>query len=56
MLERFFTSQSKARTMQLWMLLQTTKNGNTSVKDYFLKMRSFANQHSDVGQPLPDEE
>ncbi|XP_057803046.1 uncharacterized protein LOC131018337 [Salvia miltiorrhiza] len=55
-LERLFMSQSKARIMQLRLLLQTTKKGAMSVEEFFLKMRSYADQLSAVGQIINDDE
>lgn len=55
-LERLFMSQSKTRTMQLRMALQTTRKGSMSIEDYFLKMRGFADQLSAVGQIITDED
>lgn len=48
-LERLSLSQSKARIMQLRMSLQTTKKLSLSVEEYFMKMRSIADQLSAVG-------
>lgn len=55
-LERLSFSQSKARTMQLRMALQSTRKGNSSIEEYFLKMRGFANQLSAIGQVITDED
>lgn len=55
-LERLFLSQSKARTMQLRMALQTTKKGAMTIEEYFLKMRSLTDHLSAVGQIVTDED
>lgn len=55
-LETVFQSQSKALTMQYRVQLQSTKKENISVEDYFMKMRSIADQLAAIGKPLDDDE
>ncbi|KAH6774149.1 hypothetical protein C2S51_012553 [Perilla frutescens var. frutescens] len=55
-LESLFQSQSKARIMQLRFQLQTTRKGDLSVDDFFLKMRGFADLLAGAGHPIGDDE
>lgn len=55
-LERLFFSQSKARTMQLQMALQTMRKGSLTMEEYFLKMHSLADQLSAIGQVVTDDD
>ncbi|KAH6764971.1 hypothetical protein C2S52_013978 [Perilla frutescens var. hirtella] len=55
-LQSLFQSQSKARVMQLKLQLQTTKKGELSIDEYFLKMRGFADSLAAVGKPVEDED
>jgi hypothetical protein len=51
-LERMFTSQSRARTMQINYQLTTLKRGNSFIADYFHKFTSLANTLAAIDQPL----
>lgn len=55
-LEDLFQSQSKARVLQLKLQLQTTKKGDLSVDDYFLKMRSYADLLAAAGYPVSNDD
>uniref|UniRef100_A0A2N9HBX8 Reverse transcriptase Ty1/copia-type domain-containing protein n=1 Tax=Fagus sylvatica TaxID=28930 RepID=A0A2N9HBX8_FAGSY len=53
-LERMFTSQSRARTMQIHYQLATLKKGDSSVADYFHKFTGLADTLAAVDHPLHD--
>ncbi|KAJ0963639.1 hypothetical protein J5N97_028761 [Dioscorea zingiberensis] len=55
-LERMFSSQSRARIMQIRLELSTTQKKELSVLDYFNKMKGLADTLVAIGQPLRDEE
>lgn len=55
-LEELFQSQSKARILQLKLQLQTTKKGDLSVDDYFMKMRSYAYLLAAAGSPVSNDD
>lgn len=42
--------------MQLRMALQTIRKWSLSIKEYFLKMRSYADQLPTIGQIVTDED
>ncbi|KAH6785742.1 hypothetical protein C2S51_038197 [Perilla frutescens var. frutescens] len=56
MLQSLFQSQSKARVIQLKLQLQTTKKGDLTIDEYFLKMRSYADNLAAVGKLVNDED
>jgi hypothetical protein len=49
-----FASQAHARIMQVHLQLTTLKKGNTSVTDYFHKMKTLDDTLVACGQPLND--
>jgi len=51
-LETLFTSQSRARTMQVHYQLAILKKGSSSVADYFQRFQSLTDSLATVGQPL----
>ena len=53
-LERMFTSQSRARIMQIHYQLATAKKGGSSISDYFQKFKGLADTLAAAGQPLND--
>uniref|UniRef100_A0A2N9G8U7 Reverse transcriptase Ty1/copia-type domain-containing protein n=1 Tax=Fagus sylvatica TaxID=28930 RepID=A0A2N9G8U7_FAGSY len=53
-LERMFTSQSRARTMQIHYQLATLKKGDSSVADYFHKFTGLADTLAAIDHPLHD--
>ncbi|PON91412.1 Zinc finger, CCHC-type, partial [Trema orientale] len=55
-LERLFATKSKARSLQLRLLLQNIKKGSSSIDEYILKMRGLADSLLAAGQPISDEE
>ena len=55
-LEQFYNINSKARILQLRFLLQSTKKGPMSIKDYILKIKNVAECLLAVGQVIIDEE
>ena len=55
-LEIFFVSDSKPRTLQLCFMLQSLKKCALSINDYVLKMRNIADMLSAFGKPVPDED
>ena len=54
-LERLFSTKSKARALQLRLALPTTKKGGGTVEDYLLKMKALANSLMAVGQQISDD-
>lgn len=55
-LENVFRSQSKVQMMRYRQQLQSTKKGNLSVEDYFMKMCGIDDQLAAIGKPLDDDE
>ncbi|XP_031259400.1 uncharacterized protein LOC116117528 [Pistacia vera] len=55
-LELHFQSISKARTLHLWNLLQTTKKNALSVSEYVLKMKELCDELIASGVSISDEE
>uniref|UniRef100_A0A2N9GIG9 Retrotransposon gag domain-containing protein n=1 Tax=Fagus sylvatica TaxID=28930 RepID=A0A2N9GIG9_FAGSY len=53
-LERMFTSQSRARSMQLHHQLSTLKKGDSSMADFYHKFTSLADTLATIDQPLKD--
>ncbi|GAV70641.1 UBN2_3 domain-containing protein [Cephalotus follicularis] len=53
-LDRLFSSQSRARIMQLRYQLQTVKKGNLTVADYFNRVKSIADSLATTSQPVAD--
>ena len=56
LLEQLFFTRSKARILQLRLLLQTTKKGATSIEKVILKIKSNANALIIAGQQISDDE
>ncbi|XP_066396527.1 uncharacterized protein [Miscanthus floridulus] len=54
--EKMFSAQTRAKTMNLRLALTTTKKGNMSITDYVAKMKGFADEMAAVGKALDDEE
>ena len=55
-MEKLFSTKSKARVLQLRLLLQTTKKGGGSFEDYILKMKDKATSLIAAGQQISDDE
>ncbi|KAJ0972283.1 hypothetical protein J5N97_020242 [Dioscorea zingiberensis] len=55
-LERMFSSQSKARIMQIQLQLSTIQKKDLYVADYFNKVKYLADTLAAIGRPLEDEE
>uniref|UniRef100_A0A2N9GE94 Retrotransposon Copia-like N-terminal domain-containing protein n=1 Tax=Fagus sylvatica TaxID=28930 RepID=A0A2N9GE94_FAGSY len=53
-LERMFTSQSRARSMQLHHQISTLKKGDSSMADFYQKFTSVADTLAAIDQPLKD--
>ena len=53
-LERMFTSQSRARAMQIHYQLATLKKGNSSVANYFHQFTILVDTHAAIDQALDD--
>ena len=53
-LECMFTSQSRARTMQIHYQLATLKKGNSSIVDYFHQFTTLVDTLAATAQPLND--
>uniref|UniRef100_A0A2N9GFK8 Retrotransposon gag domain-containing protein n=1 Tax=Fagus sylvatica TaxID=28930 RepID=A0A2N9GFK8_FAGSY len=53
-LERMFSSQSKARIMQIRYQLSTLKKGSLSVTEYFQKLKQLVDTLATVHRPLDD--
>ena len=54
--EKMFSAQTRAKTMNVRLALTTTKKGNMSITDYVAKMKGFADEKAAVGKSLDDEE
>ena len=54
-LGQLFSSKSKARLLHLRFLLQTTKKGSLSIEDYFMKMKTIAQDLMSAGQSVSDD-
>lgn len=55
-LEKLFSTQSKARAMQLRFMLQTLKKGNLDFDEYILKMRNLADDLNSIGHIISDDD
>jgi hypothetical protein len=55
-LERMYTSQSRARTLQMRTHLATLRKGNASISEYFQRVKSLCDTLAAAGQPLSDDE
>ena len=55
-LGQLFSTKSKARLLHLIFLLQTTKKGSLSIEDYFLKMKTIAQDLVSAGQSISNDE
>jgi hypothetical protein len=55
-INNMFTSQSRARTIQLWARLTTTRKGDQSAATYYNKMKGFTDEMAMAGTPLEDED
>lgn len=55
-LERIFSLQSRARTMQVRMQLANTHKKDLSAAEYFAKMKALADAMASAGCPLKEEE
>jgi hypothetical protein len=53
-LEKMFASQAHVRIMQVHFQLATLKKGNSSVTDYFHKLKNLSDTLAACGQPLND--
>ena len=49
-----FASQSCARVMQIHFQLATTKKGNSTITEYFQKIKAMSDTLAAAGQPLND--
>ena len=56
LLETLFTTQSRARLLQLHFQLQSLKKGSMTIHDYVLKMKSLADGLSAAGQAFTDDD
>ena len=55
-LEALYTSQTRARSVNIRIALTTTKKGSIPVEEYIGKMKSLADEMASVGKPIDDEE
>jgi hypothetical protein len=55
-IEGLFQSQTRARTINLRVALATTQKGNSTVTEYFGKMKSLGDDMAAAGRRLDDEE
>lgn len=55
-IEDMFASQTRARSVNIRIALATTKKENSSVAEYFAKMKSLGDDMAAAGRPLEDEE
>lgn len=54
--EKMFTAQSRAKTMNVRLAMTTTRKGTMSITDYFAMMKGYADEMAAAGKPLEDEE
>jgi hypothetical protein len=54
--EKMYSTQTHAKTMNVKLALATTKKGTMSITDYVAKMKGFADEMAAVGKALDDEE
>jgi hypothetical protein len=50
-----FASQARARTMNTWLALGTTRKGNLSITKYFSKMKALGDEMVVAGRSLDDD-
>ncbi|PON78831.1 hypothetical protein PanWU01x14_017300 [Parasponia andersonii] len=55
-LEQLYSTKSRARTLQLHLLLQNLKKGSMAIDEYILKMRGVADNLLAAGQVVSDDE
>jgi hypothetical protein len=55
-IQGIFASRTRARTVNAWLALGTTRKGNLSAIDYFSKMKALSNEMMAAGRPLDNEE
>lgn len=55
-IEDMFASQTRARSVNMRIALATTKKENSSVAEYFAKMKALGDDMAAAGRPLEDEE
>jgi hypothetical protein len=55
-LEGMYASPTRARTVNIHIVLATMKKGTTTMAEYYSKMKSYADDLASSGQPLGDEE
>ncbi|PON92317.1 hypothetical protein TorRG33x02_119460, partial [Trema orientale] len=55
-LERIFSSQSKAKIMQYKLWIQSLKKGGLSMREYLVKMKTYANILASVGHIVTEED
>uniref|UniRef100_A0A803Q3J9 Integrase catalytic domain-containing protein n=1 Tax=Cannabis sativa TaxID=3483 RepID=A0A803Q3J9_CANSA len=53
---QLFATTSRARLLQIRGLLQSTKKGSSTVDDYILKMKGYADHLAAAGQAISDED
>jgi hypothetical protein len=54
--EKMYSAQTRAKTMNVRLALATTKKGTMLITDYVAKMKGFADEMAAVGKALDDEE
>jgi hypothetical protein len=55
-LSKFYSSQVRARTVNMRIALTTTKKNQLSIAEFYGKMRSLADDMASIGTPLRDDE
>jgi hypothetical protein len=55
-IDNYFASQSRACVISTRMALSTVQKGNSTVAEYFAKMKTLADEMASTGKPLEDEE
>ena len=53
---QLFSTKSKVRLLHLRFFLKTTKKGSLSIEDYFLKMKTIAQDLMSASQSVSDDE
>ncbi|KAL5571074.1 hypothetical protein UlMin_020671 [Ulmus minor] len=55
-LEKNLSSSLHARIMQLRLQLQTTKNNSMSMIEYIMKLKSFSDSLTAIGEPVSEQD
>ncbi|WVZ96725.1 hypothetical protein U9M48_042326 [Paspalum notatum var. saurae] len=56
LLKDMFASQVRARSVNIRLALTTTQKGNSTISEYYAKMKSLGDQMAAAGKPIEDDE